>query len=1149
MHFGFPKRAGSAAPPAIRPHPAGVPGWRLFKLYTSALGLSTALATTVGVLLPLAVLPVSAQAQQAATTAITDTVLQANGSPAQGVVLISWPAFTGASGVAIPQGSTSVTLGGNGSLSVQLVPNAGSTPLGSFYTVVYHLSDGTVTREYWSVPASSGAVALSAVRTSVLPASVAVQTVSKQYVDTAIARAVQGGAVAGGTVAAGPGAGNTTPYVQKAGDTMTGPLQLSGDPATGLQAADKSYVDGNVAAAQAGLNQKVSKIPTGTQIVTQPAGTQLRTNRLNAELYASQFFSSFGNDGIANAFNAPECGANCQVIAEPDYNGNDSLPAGKFGAHLSDRRLGQLSETFTGREGGGLQYGTNIVRTDAQHPATVTSTLQTTALRLQQSGLRGGNNLFPEGVTSALPYFKTTYGTLIEQADNYAQGQHVMDTRVTNCYGVGDCLIHGDFMSSSGGFRDAADEGAHPADLQYTEDTRVPRGNCGTGCTTGSQSLKVNFTSGAGTQGDGRFLVDLEPSKGYSGNALIGGDSGGYPAATAVFTGTSFPVSTFFSTAGAALPQSNNMAPGAVTLPIATGGVIAGFSTNTASAPAGSGTACVADAISGGTATPENYEMAPYTVVDGTHLRLTLLKPHATGSVVAMGGLCGYGLEQTIDSSNGYQQVFPIVGSSSGTSLYVASGLTSIVGRNFSTSGYLNLQFQVTSVVRSNNVVTVNITNTAAGDLTGLPLTLAGVADASFNGTFNMSTVGSGQFSYPQTGPNASSSGGTLVIVTSGYNIYPMAEVLDVYNDATGNVDGQMTLAPNTVPWAAGDRVTQPHYFQQRVGADVTYITQYTPRPSAYQPAGIYYQGNNGGGLRGWVIANNTPAQSYLGDGGTHVPPDFAFGNSGVWNTTADFQAGEQTAFRMHCNGRGCSRFDSTYNLFALDNSVGGGSYDAVTWAPQTSTMTWNMRGAQYSMSPTAMTVGTLNVTNLNASHISGSTAATSTAQGSVQLGPTATSFILSNVASSGAASDMTGLAPSATIDTTNAANITGGTLDPARLPPGIGGGSCASTIAFSAAPAIAVSCSNALIHVPLTGNMTGMSFTGLQAGQRITLVFQVGGTGGYTVQWPSQVHGGFATSTSNTSPFYAQAGKYFVQQLVVDADGATLLNPGAVNQ
>ena len=78
---------------------------------------------------------------------------------------------------------------------------------------------------------------------------------------------------------------------------------------------------------------------------------------------------------------------------------------------------------------------------------------------------------------------------------------------------------------------------------------------------------------------------------------------------------------------------------------------------------------------------------------------------------------------------------------------------------------------------------------------------------------------------------------------------------------------------------------------------------------------------------------------------------------------------------------------------------------------------------------------------------------------------------------------------------------------------------------------------------------MTGVTFTGLNAGQRIYLVFQVGGSGGYTVAWPSAVHGGFATSNSVGSALYAQAGKYFVQELLVDTDGVTLLNPGAVNQ
>ena len=45
-----------------------------------------------------------------------------------------------------------------------------------------------------------------------------------------------------------------------------------------------------------------------------------------------------------------------------------------------------------------------------------------------------------------------------------------------------------------------------------------------------------------------------------------------------------------------------------------------------------------------------------------------------------------------------------------------------------------------------------------------------------------------------------------------------MAEVLSVMNPANKRVDGTMTLAPNTVAWAANDPVEQPHYYQQKVG-------------------------------------------------------------------------------------------------------------------------------------------------------------------------------------------------------------------------------------------------------------------------------------------------------------------------------------------
>src|SRR5579859_7730516 len=110
--------------------------WRLFYLR-----LSWALVALVG----------QALAQGPALTTVSDTVYRADGSPAAGTVLISWPPFTTAGSATVAAGNTNIALGTNGSFSAQLAPNAGATPAGTVYTVTYQLTDGTVKTENWSI--------------------------------------------------------------------------------------------------------------------------------------------------------------------------------------------------------------------------------------------------------------------------------------------------------------------------------------------------------------------------------------------------------------------------------------------------------------------------------------------------------------------------------------------------------------------------------------------------------------------------------------------------------------------------------------------------------------------------------------------------------------------------------------------------------------------------------------------------------------------------------------------------------------------------------------------------------------------------------------------------------------------------------------
>lgn len=196
-------------------------------------------------------LPVRANAQsQLATTTIADTVYLADGTPASGVLIVTWPAFTTAGGNAVAGGSTTVTLGTNGALNAQLVANAGATPAGVYYTVVYQLGPGTVKTEFWIVPVSTSPVTLAQVVTT--PGSgTAAQPVSMQYVNSALATKANDSAVV---------------HLSNA-ETITGTKTFSAPPnvpapVNAGDVANKSYVDGTVQCLNASSWAKTSPQPS-----------------------------------------------------------------------------------------------------------------------------------------------------------------------------------------------------------------------------------------------------------------------------------------------------------------------------------------------------------------------------------------------------------------------------------------------------------------------------------------------------------------------------------------------------------------------------------------------------------------------------------------------------------------------------------------------------------------------------------------------------------------------------------------------------------------------------------------------------------------------------------------------------------------------
>jgi hypothetical protein len=229
-----------------------------------------------------------------ATTIVQDTVYRADGTPAQGTLLISWPAFTTNDGLAVAGGSKSVTLGADGTLSVALVPNLNATPANTPYLVVYQLNDDTVKTEYWLVPSTSPAT-LSAVRVALGTNNGATQLASQQFVNQALSAKANDSSVvhlSGAETISGQKQFSISPivptpvqpsdvvnkayvdgtvtttgsgsFVSKTGDTMTGPLTLPSDPSAPNQAATKHYVDLGMASKADVLGGIVPRAELGT---------------------------------------------------------------------------------------------------------------------------------------------------------------------------------------------------------------------------------------------------------------------------------------------------------------------------------------------------------------------------------------------------------------------------------------------------------------------------------------------------------------------------------------------------------------------------------------------------------------------------------------------------------------------------------------------------------------------------------------------------------------------------------------------------------------------------------------------------------------------------------------------------------------------
>ena len=162
----------------------------------------------------------------------------------------------------------------------------------------------------------------------------------------------------------------------------------------------------------------------------------------------------------------------------------------------------------------------------------------------------------------------------------------------------------------------------------------------------------------------------------------------------------------------------------------------------------------------------------------------------------------------------------------------------------------------------------------------GQAIRISGADDPTFNGTFKPTAVSEHNdcLTWPQASPDSTSahaklSFGGAVGGLGAYTVWPGAEVTGV-GIGNGQLDGTLRLAPNHVPWAAGDPVQQPHapsVVVEGLGLDLHWNSPVTNAENlgiSLSVAGVGVSAN----AAPLLITNRTERKLYTGLGGRLEP-------------------------------------------------------------------------------------------------------------------------------------------------------------------------------------------------------------------------------------------------------------------------------------
>jgi hypothetical protein len=901
---------------------------------------------------------------QVSTTTVQGVVYRADGTPATGTLIVSWPAFSTANSQAIAAGSTTAAIGQDGFVSVNLAANAGASPAGTYYTAVYHLGDGTVNKEYWVVPQAASA-SLTSVRAQLVPATVAMQSATKQYVDASIASL----------------SGN---YLQLSGGAMSGPLTLAGGPTAENQAASKQYVDQAVQTAvpvsggnmtgPLRLPTMISKLPRVDVRHPDFVGGADNTGTLDstAALQAADAFASSNHAPLYIPNGTYKVGSNLEIQSSivTDGGANLNIASGATVTLAGESYSGPATVALT-QNGMNVSNGLGLL---ALNPTVVSvpgmghiypsryNITSFTGPRINQNangyeiyeGDHVDNITLSPGLNRGVPPFSTPAGNVASSAhDDHVfragSGQAINTSSVYNA-SPGDTVSEYNYIIQSGGSIAGDDEGTEGYVAQLEDEwvnSNAPYQGTITSITS-SHQIKTNCTNdcnvynGNNFAGQGRYLLDLS-----------------HPSLTSYITASTNSNSTtpgILTIAGSVTPSTAwgtlaNTVSTPVPSPMGTGSTAMTFTVNVTSGTFVAGQlACFAGNF---------HEMATIQSASAPSggqqtLVANLREAHNANTWIMEGGPCGQFVDFTALHGDGFRFPIDIIGATSSNTL-VYKGFLKADNNEFflntmlqiGTSGISSLSSSGTTVQFSAPFINVNswaLYNNAP------VVTISGASDSALNGQCtNMQPVGSGPtwkctkagLSGTHTSASANLAYGDTPSGNGDFTLYPGAIVLDAEDAANNNlVDGAFTLEDNLNPWQTGDQVEESHHIAQNFVGIASRLNWHNPYALDWEGIQINLQGAGASGPSSWSIPGGAalgihlyePASLYQYFGGKLVPPDL-ISESASNGTNATYgnlinafnpPAYNGSLFRVNnCPATGCGDTNYYYNIFSLNGQFG----------------------------------------------------------------------------------------------------------------------------------------------------------------------------------------------------------------------------------